>query len=152
MLNASSGNVARTSRASGEAPLFSSPPIADKFDATYSLVRNLDGLAKNCDEEAARLSARKKSFETQAKNLKNYILNCLLAATQDSLNTTSDTFTAAKGSARVIIDNESQLPDEFVDISVITAPDKKAIKDAIDTGVIVPGAHIETSPRSLRVR
>ncbi len=126
--------------------------LADKFDATYSLVRNLDGLAKTCEEEAARLSARKKSFETQAKNLKNYILNCLLAANQDSLKTTYNTFTAAKGSARVIIDNESQLPDEFVDTSVITAPDKKAIKDAFDTGVIVPGAHIETSPRSLRVR
>lgn len=76
--------------------------LADKFDATYSLVRNLDGLAKTCEEEAARLSARKKSFETQAKNLKNYILNCLLAANQDSLKTTYNTFTAAKGSARVI--------------------------------------------------
>jgi hypothetical protein len=126
--------------------------LGDKLDSIFSFVRNLDGLAVTCDEEAKRLAARKKSFETQAKNIKQYILNCLLAAGLDKHKTTYNTFTAAKGSVSVVIDNEALLPDELVTTTVLIAPDKKAIKEAIDAGVDIKGAHIEIGPRSLRVR
>ncbi|TKI02565.1 siphovirus Gp157 family protein [Martelella alba] len=126
--------------------------LGDKLDATFSFVRNIEGLAKTCDEEAKRLADRKKSFETQAKNIRQYILNCLIAAGKDSLKTTYNTFSAAKGRASVIIDDESKLPDELVSTTVVTAPDKKAILEAIEGGVDILGAHIEIGPRSLRVR
>ncbi|GKV93556.1 siphovirus Gp157 family protein [Pectobacterium aroidearum] len=126
--------------------------LADKLDGAYIHVRNLEGLAKTCDEEAKRLADRKKSFENRAKQLKSYVLNCLLAAGMDKLKTTTNTFTARKGVTSVIIDNEGLLPDEMVAVQTIVAPDKKAIKEAIESGVEVPGAHIEIGARSLQVR
>ncbi|PZQ20075.1 MAG: hypothetical protein DI558_13230 [Corynebacterium propinquum] len=111
--------------------------LGDKLDAVFVHVRNLEGLAKTCDEEAKRLAARKKSFEGKITNLKKYEL----------------------------------LPDELVTVQTLVTPDKKAIKEAIesaqaaaaqitaDGGEIpeellnpVPGAHLEIGERSLQVR
>jgi hypothetical protein len=145
--------------------------LGDKLDSMFSFVRNIEGNAKTCDEEAKRLAGRKKSFETQAKNIRQYILSCLIAADKDSLKTTYNTFSAAKGRASVIVDDEAKLPDRMVITTVTTSPDKDAIGEAFKTADAevaayllrgeapppelinpVPGAHIEIGPRSLRVR
>lgn len=126
--------------------------MAEKLDATYAHVRNLEGMAKTCAEEASRLNERKKSFDNRAKAVKKYVLSCLLAADLDKLKTAHNTFTARKGAASVVIDNEELLPDELVTVQTLVAPDKKAIKEALENGVDVPGAHIEIGERSLQVR
>lgn len=126
--------------------------LSDKLDGAFTYVRNLEGLAKTVDEEIKRLTDRKKSFENRAKSIRKYVLSCLLASGQDSLKTTTNTFTARKGVASVVIDNIELLPDELVTTQVLTAPDKKAIKEAIENGVEVAGAHIEIGERSLQVR
>lgn len=70
-----------------------------------------------------------------------------------------------------MIDNDELLPDELVTVQTLVTPDKKAIKEAIesaqaaaaqitaDGGEIpeellnpVPGAHLEIGERSLQVR
>lgn len=145
--------------------------LGDKLDAVFVHVHNLEGLAKTCDEEAKRLAARKKSFEGKITNLKNYVLQCLLAAGQDTVKTAKNTFTARKGAINVVIDNVDLLPDDLVTVETVVTPDKKAIKEAIessqaaaaqitaDGGEIpeellnpVPGAHLEIGERSLQVR
>ncbi|KHT34426.1 siphovirus Gp157 family protein [Pectobacterium carotovorum] len=145
--------------------------LADKLDSVLVHVRNLEGQEETCDKEIKRLSDRKKSFRNQAKHLKQYILNCLLAANLDKIKTTKNTFTARKGVVNVVIDNESLVPDEFVNLQTIITPDKKAIKEAIESAEAavveitargetppaellnpVPGAHIEIGARSLQVR
>lgn len=126
--------------------------LGDKLDGAFTYVRNLEGLAKTVDEEIKRLTDRKKSFENRSKSIRKYVLSCLLASGQDSLKTTTNTFTARKGVASVVIDNIELLPDELVTTQVLTAPDKKAIKEAIENGVEIAGAHIEIGERSLQVR
>ncbi|MBU5384791.1 siphovirus Gp157 family protein [Citrobacter cronae] len=145
--------------------------LADKLDAIMVIARNNLGNAKTCDEEMKRLAERKKSFENKDKTLRKYILSCLLAANLDNLKTPKNSFTARKGSVSVVIDNENLLPDELVTVQTIVAPDKKAIKEAIeaaeaaaaqitaDGGEVpaellnpVPGAHLEIGERSLQVR
>ncbi|MCU6225954.1 siphovirus Gp157 family protein [Morganella morganii] len=126
--------------------------LGDKLDAIMFHVRNLEGQANTLGEEAKRLADRKKSFELQAKNLKKCALICLLTAKLDKLKTTRNTFTAAKGRASIVIDDETKIPDSLVDVQTIVSPDKKAIKEALENGIEVPGAHIEIGERSLMVR
>ncbi|MDH2394650.1 siphovirus Gp157 family protein [Providencia rettgeri] len=126
--------------------------LGDKLDAIMLYARNLEGQAKTLDEESKRLADRKKSFENQVKSLKKYALDCLLTSGLDKLKTTKNTFTARAGVVRVIIDNENDLPNELVDVQVVTAPDKKKIKETIENGIDVPGAHLEIGDRSLMVR
>ncbi|POP42388.1 hypothetical protein CHU32_03800 [Superficieibacter electus] len=126
--------------------------LGDKFDGIMTLVRNLEGQANTVAEEIKRLSSREKSFETQAKNLKNYILQCLLAAKLKNFKTECNTLTVRKGSVSVVIDNEQDIPDEYVDVATIIAPNKQKIKEAIESGKEIKGAHLETNPESLQVR
>ncbi|PWI82097.1 hypothetical protein DEO48_00640 [Enterobacter sp. CGMCC 5087] len=126
--------------------------LGDKFDGIMTLVRNLEGQAKTVDEEVKRLSDRKKSFDTQAKNLKAYILQCLQAAQLKNFKTERNTLTVRKGSVSVVIDNVDQLPDELVDVATVVAPDKKKIKEAIEAGEDIKGAHLEIGAESLQVR
>lgn len=145
--------------------------LGEKLDAVFVHVRNLEGLAKTCDEEAKRLAARKKSFEGRIVSLKKYVLQCLLAAGKDKVKTAKNTFTARKGAVSVVIDNTDSLPDELVNVETIITPDKKAIKEALEAagaaaaqitaegGEVpaellnpVPGAHLEIGERSLQVR
>jgi hypothetical protein len=126
--------------------------LGDKFDGIMTLVRNLEGQAKTVAEEAARLSDRKKSFEGQAKNLKSYVLKCMQAAELKTFKTERNTLTVRKGSLSVIIDDENQLPDELVSVVTVVAPDKKKIKEAIEAGEEVKGAHLEIGAESLQVR
>lgn len=126
--------------------------LADKFDGIMSLVRNIEGQAGTAGDEAKRLADRKKSFDNQAKNLKAYALNCLQAAGMSKFKTDKNTFTVRKGSVSVVIDNEDLLPDELVDTTVVVAPDKKKIKEAIEAGVEIKGAHLEIGAESLQVR
>ncbi|AUU01890.1 siphovirus Gp157 family protein [Morganella morganii] len=126
--------------------------LGDKLDAIMIHVRNLEGQANTLGEETKRLADREKSFKRQAKDLKKYALTCLLASGQDKLKTVKNTFTAAKGRASVVIDDESLIPDSLVDVQTIVSPDKKAIKEALENGIAVPGAHIEIGERSLMVR
>ena len=145
--------------------------LADKLDSIMVIARNNLGNASTCDDEIKRLAERKKSFENKDKALRKYILSCLMAAGLDKLKTAKNTFTARKGSISVVIDNTDLLPDELVTTQVVIAPDKKAIKEAIesaqaaaaqitaDGGEIpeellnpVPGAHLEIRARSLQAR
>jgi hypothetical protein len=143
--------------------------LADKLDSIMVIARNNLGNASTCDDEIKRLAERKKSFENKDKALRKYILSCLMAAGLDKLKKTP--FTARKGSVNVVIDNTDLLPDDLVNTQTVIAPDKKAIKEAIesaqaaaaqitaDGGEIpeellnpVPGAHLEIGERSLQVR
>jgi Siphovirus Gp157. len=126
--------------------------LGDKFDGIMTLVRNLEGQAKTVADETARLSDRKKSFEGQAKNLKAYILKCLQAAELKTFKTERNTLTVRKGSLSVVIDDENQLPDELVSVVTVVAPDKKKIKEAIEAGEDIKGAHLEVGSESLQVR
>ncbi|MBX6951521.1 siphovirus Gp157 family protein [Providencia rettgeri] len=126
--------------------------LGDKLDAIMVHVRNIEGQAETLSKESKRLAERKNQFDNQIKNLKQYALTCLLTSGKDSLKTLRNTFTARKGTVSVVIDDESLLPDELIDVQTITAPDKKAIKERIDKGETIDGAHLETGARTLQVR
>ncbi|EFB72009.1 MULTISPECIES: siphovirus Gp157 family protein [Providencia] len=126
--------------------------LGDKLDAIMVHVRNIEGQAETLSKESKRLAERKNQFDNQIKNLKQYALTCLLTSGKDSLKTLRNTFTARKGTVSVVIDDESLLPDELIDVQTVTAPDKKAIKARIDKGEIIDGAHLETGARTLQVR
>lgn len=126
--------------------------LGDKFDGIMAIVRNLEGQAKTLTDEVTRLADRKKSFEGQARHLKGYILQCLQAANLKTFKTERNTLTVRKGSVRVVFDNENEIPTEFGNVNTVFTPDRALIKEAIEAGNDVKGAHLETGAESLQVR
>ncbi|WP_145501566.1 siphovirus Gp157 family protein [Yersinia similis] len=148
--------------------------LGDKLDSAMAAVRHIEGQSEICDKESKRLAGRKKSYQTSAGQLRDYMLQCLAMAEMKGLKTTQNTFTAVKGREKLVVDNVESLPDEYVDVaSHITYTAKSdEIKSAIENAMAeakaiaetegkdisevfinpVPGARIETGPKSLQVR
>lgn len=148
--------------------------LGDKLDSAMAVVRHIEGQAEICDKEAKRLSTRKKSYQTNAGQLRTYMLECLLTAELNGLKTTQNTFTARKGLEKLVVDNAESLPDDYVDVAsqIIYTPKADEIKNAIKKAMEeaeakaleegkeisevfvnpVPGARIDIGPRSLQVR
>ncbi|HHW4185051.1 TPA: siphovirus Gp157 family protein [Yersinia enterocolitica] len=150
--------------------------LEDKFDATMSFIRTLDGHADVCDKEAKRYADRKKSWIKQSNLLRKYLLECLITSKQDTLKTSLNTFTARKASVKLVVYDVDLLPDEMVNVQsvtdVISTPKMDLIKAEIEKAQAiakvkaleegkevdevfinpVPGTKFETGERSLAVR
>lgn len=128
--------------------------LGDKLDATMHVVRDFIGNAEKCDAEAKRLAERKKMWTNQGELLKKYILDCMITAGSDSVKTAANTFSARKGSQRLIVDDEELLPDDYVEsfTQIINKVKSDELKKALQAGTEIKGAHLEVGPRSLAVR
>jgi hypothetical protein len=51
----------------------------------------------------------------------------------------------------VVVDDEQNLPSDYITVKTVKSPNKKAIKEAIDSGEDVPGAHLTRTTR-LRIK
>lgn len=147
--------------------------IEDKFDATISVIREFESKQDACKKEAARITERSKHWQRQARDLKQYLLECLQATGRQQLKTTLNTFSIRKGSFSLTIDDVDQLPDEFVESrteiindvkndeikKILTeafkiVEDLKAKGEPIPEELLnkVPGAHVERGEDSLAIR
>jgi len=137
--------------------------IADTLDAIggefqqkaenigHVLIEN-DATKKMYKDEIARLQDRLKVLENGDKRLREYILGNMELAGIKTIKGDFVTLTAAQGREIVIIDNEDEVPDEFVDVVTVTKPLKRKIQQKIASGEPVPGAHLERTATSLRIR
>ena len=112
----------------------------------YALVvRQLDGEAEMITGEIKRLTELKKSKENAAKRLKDTLKGAMEMFQIQSIKGDLINITLRNNAASVVVENESELPKEYVNEKVVTTPDKKAIKEAIQSGIDVKGAYLQSS-------
>lgn len=92
-------------------------------------------------EESKCLAQRAKSHEGHVNWMKRYVLNALLARDMTKLETVKNNITTRK-STYVDIKDEEDLPRKYLAKTVSFKPDRKAIKDALDSGKKVRGAEL----------
>lgn len=147
--------------------------MEDKFDAAMSVIRDLEANQKKCKEEAARLNERAKHWQRQSGNLKQYLFDCLKASGRKSFKTALNTFSIRKGGITLIIDDESLLPDDYVEsrTEIVNIIDRDKIKNILTEALktveemkekgeeptpellsLIPGAHVNRGEDSLLIR
>jgi len=108
----------------------------------------LDAIA----DQISRLEAKQKAIKNKVKSLTNYVRTNMERLDKKKIEGDLFNITLALGRESVIVADVDDLPDEYVTVKTTTSADKKAIKDAIDAGKKVFGAHIERGQSSLRIR
>lgn len=112
-------------------------------------IENIALYYKECVAEADALKAESKKLAdratiaaNKAERLKDYLATSMQGAgeTEFKSNRVKLSF---RSSRSVVVPNVDLLDPRFVTEKVTFAPDKKAIKEAIDGGEIVDGAYIE---------
>lgn len=117
--------------------------IQEKVENVFAYSRNLSLYGDAIDTEIKRLQDLKKSYINRSEALKNYISYCLIKnGLTDGVDTDIARFSFRKSESTEIVD-ESQIPEEYMVTKTSVQPDKMAIKEAIKSGVFVPGAIIK---------
>lgn len=126
--------------------------VTDKLEASVKVIRSFDNRIDGIKAEMERFKKLLKSEQNSREQLASYIAECMELAELRSLKTPLFNITLAKGSAVAVIDNISDIPDEYISVITDIKPDKRKILAALKDGLVIEGAHLENSPNSLRIR
>lgn len=124
----------------------------DKCENICKVLKNIEAEAAACKAEADRLLARKKIFENDSARLADFMHTQMKKAGIKKIDGTLFTILSRQGTEVVIIDDEDEIPDDFVETEVVTKVDKKKVMAALKAGTDVPGAHKERRPNTLNIK
>jgi hypothetical protein len=105
------------------------------------VIKQLDYDCEQIDNEIARLNKLKKVRSNLTDRLKNTVSSAMQLYEVEKIETPLIKL-SFRNSESVEITNEQQLDACFIVTKTVTTPDKKAIKDAIKSGMFVEGATI----------
>lgn len=124
----------------------------EKGKALAMVTLNMDGDIDAIKTQIARLTERKKVMENRQTSLKEYLRTNMERSGITKITHPLFTITLGKGKPIVVIDEESKIPDEYMNTTVTTSPMKVEIARAIKEGKEVPGAHSETGRSSISIK
>ena len=116
------------------------------------VIRNLDSMAEQIKQAEEGMTKRRKAIENRSKWLKSYLLQNMLATGKSKIESPYFVISVRNNAESVVIDAESQLPDDYMrEIPATYEPNKQAMKQAIQDGFTVPGAHLART-QSLQIK
>lgn len=123
-----------------------------KAQAVVAIAQNLDADCAVIDAEIERLQAIKKARVTRAVDLREYLRSNMEATGIKKISCPLFSITLAAGREVAVIDNEDAIPDELVKVKAEIKPDKIEILRRLKAGEAVPGARLERSQSSIRIK
>lgn len=124
----------------------------EKAKAVASVILNMDSDADAIQSEIDRLTARKKAIQNRQEGIRNYLRENMEACGISKITHPLFSITLAKGREIAVIDDPGALPDDLVYVKTEVRPEKAEILKLLKEGVEVPGAHIERSQSSIRIK
>jgi hypothetical protein len=124
----------------------------EKAVSVIHVVKNMDSDVTALDLEIKRLTDRKKVIKNKQESIREYLRTNMEANDITKIECPIFTITLAKGRDVCVIEDESKIPDELVDVQVITKPIKAEILKRLKAGDKITGARIEKSKTSLRIK
>lgn len=124
----------------------------EKGKALAMVTLNMDGDLEAIQSQIDRLSERKRVLQNRKESLKEYLRTNMEASGISKITHPLFTITLGKGKPIVVIDEESKIPDEYMNTKVTSTPAKAEIARAIKEGIEVPGAHSEIGKSSISIK
>lgn len=123
--------------------------IEDKLNSTAIIIKTLEAQAKAIREEEDRLKKRRSAYENNAKRLKAYAEDALIATGKDKIKGETFTLRLQNNPPSALITDEKAVPSHYL-IEVQPTIDKKAMLEDLKNGIAVEGAQLQQK-RSLRI-
>lgn len=114
---------------------------AGKLEGTACYVRELEAEADAIKAEEDRLAKRRKALENKSSRLKTYMMPAL-EAMGGKVKGVMASVRIGKSQGVTVFDLDA-LPDAFKRVKTTLAPDKVALKNALKSGEVIPGAALE---------
>ena len=107
--------------------------LEDKAENYAFIIRNLEAEAEAFKNEAARMTAKAKTRENSVKYLKEKLYQTMVITDKRKFKTSHFSFGIQKNPVSVKIDQEGQVPEEFL-IAQPPKIDKNSIKEILKGG------------------
>lgn len=124
----------------------------DKAQALSAVVLNMDSDVEAIDSAIKRLQERKTAIKTRQQSMKDYLRDNMERCEIKSISCPLFTITCAKGREVAVIDSEEKLPEEFLSVETKIKPNKNEIAKALKEGAPIPGARLERTKSSIRIK
>lgn len=115
--------------------------IEVKADGIAKMLTMLEATASTHDIEIKRLQQRKRAVENRIDSIKKYLRDQMLYAGMEKIKGATHSVSIRHTTATEVFD-VAALPAHYVRTTILTEPDKRAIKDVLQSGVEVPGARL----------
>ena len=124
----------------------------DKAISVVHVVENMQSDVDAVDREIKRLSARKSALSNRRDSIREYLRTNMEASGITKIECPLFAITLAKGRDVVVVEDENLIPDDLVEVSVISKPNKREILKRLKAGDEIPGVRIEKSKSNLRIK
>jgi hypothetical protein len=114
----------------------------DKGIALGSVVQNIEAEIDALKAHKATIDQKIKTRTNKIAWLKNYLRENMTASGINKIECPLFSVTMRKPSKTVVVDDEDLVPDDYMSVKVVTAPDKKAIAAALKEGEEIPGCRL----------
>lgn len=121
--------------------------FADKSWNVAAMVLQFEGEAEMVRAAEKRMTARRKTLESRADWLRGYLLVQLIRTGTHELSSPEFVVKVCDNPPRVILDDESAIPDEYKEAETVITIKKTELRSAMLDGEIIPGAHLEKAKR-----
>lgn len=124
----------------------------DVLDRILTKYREAEADAVGIAERIGRLAARKDAADKRGLAMRRLALRLMTAGDLRSVKLPEGTLSRVKGRESVEVTDEASLPEWAFTVKVDKRPSKKAIGEALDAGIAVPGAQRVVGEETLQVR
>ena len=124
--------------------------IEIKAENSAVIMQELNAEADKIDAEIKRLTARKKSLETNSDAIKQRVFDAMKATGKEKFKTTLFSFSIGKNPVKLIIDDAEKIPRKYL-IPQPAKIDNAALKEDLKAGKVCKYAHLEQF-ESLRIK
>lgn len=142
--------IASADEETGEADLSLVTALCERQDewekkavSVACVYRALDSDSARVGREIERLTAIKKRLERERDRIKEGLDAACKTLGVESVKGMYANISYRFSPPAVIVDNPDEIPEEYIRVKVSRTEDKTAIREAIQAGNEVPGAHLE---------
>ena len=121
--------------------------LVDKAKRVGAYIRNTKAMAQQIKDAESDMAKRRKSLESHAKGLEDYLLSNMIESGISEINSPWFDLKKKKTPAAVKIADNTKLPEEFVTTKTIETPDKTALKAALNSGQKINGVSLVAGQR-----
>lgn len=122
--------------------------LTDKAVNVAAYIRNLDARVEQIKEAEQAMRQRRQAAESKAARLRDYLMAVMSSQGIKEIPSAEFDIKVRKTPPSVVVACEvNDLPDEFKRITVSTAPDKTALKKAIQAGSEIAGVSLQSGQK-----
>lgn len=122
-----------------------------KLDGYGKIIVEMEGESTALGAEIKRLKERKEAIDKNIGRMKENVMQTMIACGKQKIKTILFNFSVRKNPEKMVVDDQTKVPAYFWEIpKPEPVLNKSRLKDALKTGEIIEGAHLEQGT-SLRI-